>query len=304
MGDQAMMEEVLELLAVDSPDQTSAESAAVSSASGSNHTSLVSELNHGSASSNNYGDSGDDAASTSGTQGRKDDSLEEKYPADYRTVQFQGADAALQQNSMSNSLAPVAQRTAPPGLQSPWAPPTMHHSPPFFAVNPPPASAKLPMPVQVATSAAIPIPPEASIGPQTPRHRSLRVSPPKKPRPSPSTTTSNVLPTGQRVKVMNSAEFDERRRKLRMQTASRRYRKRKKEESRQQKSKILELQAELTRLQDLETQTKQYQQRTIASLEKELQMHQDEISDLSQKVQNAANEELNWINLMSSHLRK
>ncbi|KAL3674795.1 hypothetical protein V7S43_000723 [Phytophthora oleae] len=100
---------------------------------------------------------------------------------------------------------------------------------------------------------------------------------------------------------MNSAEFDELRRKLRAQTASRRYRKRKKEESRQQKSKILELQAELTRLQDLETQTKQYQQRPIASLENELQMHQDEISDLSQKVQNAVNEELDWINLMSGH---
>ncbi|KAL3674794.1 hypothetical protein V7S43_000722 [Phytophthora oleae] len=101
MGDRVMMEEVLELLAAGSPDWASAESATVSSASGSNHTSMVSEFNHG--------ESGDDikVLVPSGVQGaadpRKDDSLEEKYPADYRTVQFQGevrADEALQQNSM------------------------------------------------------------------------------------------------------------------------------------------------------------------------------------------------------------
>jgi hypothetical protein len=40
--------------------------------------------------------------------------------------------------------------------------------------------------------------------------------------------TSHVLPTGQRLHIINKAEFDESRRKLRMQTASRRYRKRKK----------------------------------------------------------------------------
>ncbi|KUF91939.1 hypothetical protein AM588_10004462 [Phytophthora nicotianae] len=98
---------------------------------------------------------------------------------------------------------------------------------------------------------------------------------------------------------MNSAEFDELRRKLRMQTASRRYRKRKKQEARQQKTQILELQAELARLQELEAQTKQYQQRSTESLERELKIHKDEAADLSDKVQAAAQEELDWVSFVN-----
>ncbi|KAG3157626.1 hypothetical protein PC116_g16395 [Phytophthora cactorum] len=105
---------------------------------------------------------------------------------------------------------------------------------------------------------------------------------------------------------MNSAEFDELRRKLRMQKASRRYRKRKKEAARQQKTQIQELQAELVRLQDIEAQTQQYQQRSIESLEQELKIHKDEVTDLTEKVQDAAKEELEWsqIHVMSSQLRR
>ncbi|KAL3663330.1 hypothetical protein V7S43_011736 [Phytophthora oleae] len=212
MGDRVMMEVVLELLAADSPDQARTESA--TSASGSNHTSSASELNHGSIIGNNHGNSGNETGS--GVQGaigpRKDDSLEEKYLADHRTVQFQGAE---QQNSMTDSPTPVA-LAVPRSLQSPWSSPLVHHPAPFFAatVTLPPPSAEL--------VASVPIPSVASIGSQLPRKRA---SPPEQQRPS---SISTVLPTGQRVKVMNSAEFDELRRKLRMQTASRRYQKRKK----------------------------------------------------------------------------
>ncbi|TDH73536.1 hypothetical protein CCR75_004079 [Bremia lactucae] len=133
-----------------------------------------------------------------------------------------------------------------------------------------------------------------------PRNKSVH----KKIRSSPPHATSKILSTGQRIHVMNASEFDDLRRKLRMQTASRRYRKRKKvsfksdsvieaniEEARQQRAQILELQAELTRLKEIEAQTKQYQQRSIESLEKELKMHNDEVTDLSKKIQDAAKEE-------------
>lgn len=46
-------------------------------------------------------------------------------------------------------------------------------------------------------------------------------------RAAAATATAYVLSNGQRVHVMNGAEFDELRRKLRAQKASRRFRKRK-----------------------------------------------------------------------------
>ncbi|KAH7485178.1 uncharacterized protein KRP23_4232 [Phytophthora ramorum] len=98
---------------------------------------------------------------------------------------------------------------------------------------------------------------------------------------------------------MNPEEFDELRRKLRMQTASRRYRKRKKEEARKQKMQMQELQAELVSLQELEA----YRQRSVESMEEELKIHKAEVADLSGKIQDAAKEELHWMTIMRS-LRK
>ncbi|KAG2769302.1 hypothetical protein PC129_g11455 [Phytophthora cactorum] len=160
---------------------------------------------------------------------------------------------------------------------------------------PPPAAALPAIPGQAAVAAPIPIASQRSVARRS-------TSPHDKPGASASDATSKVLPTGQRVHVMNSAEFDELRRKLQMQTASRGCRKRKKEAARQQKTQIQELQAELARLQDIEAQTKQYQLRPIESLLKELKTHQDEVADLSEKGQDAAKKELDWINVMNSHL--
>ncbi|KAG7383504.1 hypothetical protein PHYPSEUDO_003597 [Phytophthora pseudosyringae] len=138
------------------------------------------------------------------------------------------------------------------------------------------------------------------------------------------TTTTSVLPTCQRVHVMSSAELDEFRRKLRMQTASRRFRKRKKvgppkypvafapllslhqylqlvcgrqEQSRKGKRKVQELQAELAHLRDIEAQSEQYQQRSVESLQEELHIHEQELASLSEKVQEAVKEELDWVSM-------
>jgi chromosome segregation ATPase len=120
---------------------------------------------------------------------------------------------------------------------------------------------------------------------------------------------------------MNQAEFDELRRKLRAKTSSCRYRKRKKvcslekvkgggslllltrrfvrqEETRKKKKKIQELKAELARLQDIERQSKHYEQRSLEDLEEELAKHKQEVADLSVKIGEAAQEELDWVSLL------
>ncbi|CAH0491272.1 unnamed protein product [Peronospora farinosa] len=125
---------------------------------------------------------------------------------------------------------------------------------------------------------------------------------PRSAKKSPS--ISNVLPTGKRVHLLNSAEFNELRRKLRMQTASRRYRKRRKEQSRHQKMQLQELQAELARLHEYESQWNQYQQRSVESLQDELEMRKNEAASLTKTIKVAAKEELDWVELMSNHLRK
>ncbi|KAI9981067.1 hypothetical protein PInf_010476 [Phytophthora infestans] len=165
------------------------------------------------------------------------------------------------------------------------------------------AAASAPIPPSYAAALIPPIPAqvEAPMASREPTVRRLP-SPHKKPRASVATT--KVLSTGQRIHVMNSAEFDELRRKLRMQTASRRYRKRKKEEARQQKTRIQELQMELARFQELESQMTHYQQRSVESLEKELEIHRDEAADLSEKVKSATNEEQDWISAMNTQIRK
>ncbi|KAH7485047.1 hypothetical protein PRIC1_004348 [Phytophthora ramorum] len=94
---------------------------------------------------------------------------------------------------------------------------------------------------------------------------------------------------------MNSAEFRELRRKLRMQVASRRFRKRRKDESRQRKMQIQALQAELAHLRDVEGQIKRYEHLSVQSLQEELHIHEQEVASLSDKVLEAAKEELQWV---------
>ncbi|CAI5742818.1 unnamed protein product [Hyaloperonospora brassicae] len=103
---------------------------------------------------------------------------------------------------------------------------------------------------------------------------------------------------------MNATEFDELRRKVQMQTASRRYRKRKKEISRHKTMRLQRLQVELSRLQDREAQMKKYQQHSVESLQQELEMHQDEVANLSCKVEAATSSERDWITAMSKYLHK
>lgn len=67
------------------------------------------------------------------------------------------------------------------------------------------------------------------------------------------------------------------------------------EQSRQQKKKIQELHSELSRLQELEAQSRDYQKRSPESLEVELKLHQKEIADLSSTMQDAAKQEADWV---------
>ncbi|CAH0485185.1 unnamed protein product [Peronospora farinosa] len=79
---------------------------------------------------------------------------------------------------------------------------------------------------ETVTADPIPISPPASI-----LHHTLQDSQPLSKSATLVThlnSESNVLPTGQRIRVINPDEFEELRRKVQMQTASRRYRKRKK----------------------------------------------------------------------------
>ena len=82
----------------------------------------------------------------------------------------------------------------------------------------------------------IPISPPASI-----LHHDLQDSQPLSASATLAThqnSESNVLPTGQRIRVTSPDEFEDLRRKVQMQTASRRYRKRKKARSKEAKMAI------------------------------------------------------------------
>lgn len=62
--------------------------------------------------------------------------------------------------------------------------------------------------------------------------------------------------------------------------------------------KIQELQSELARLQELEMQSRNYQQRSEQSLEGELKYHKEKIAELWGKIQDAAMEEVDWVTLI------
>ncbi|CAH0479392.1 unnamed protein product [Peronospora belbahrii] len=156
-----------------------------------------------------------------------------------------------------------------------------------------------PLPIQepivarkTIASALIPISPPASL-----LHYGLQdlQLPIENPRTSAAllTSGSSILLTGQRVHVSSSAEFEELRRKVQMQMASRRY-----QAARHRKMHLQKLQVELSHLQYMEAETKQYQERSVNSLQQELKMHQDVVADLCSKLQDAAREELDWINVV------
>ncbi|KAE9070855.1 hypothetical protein PF010_g26106 [Phytophthora fragariae] len=280
-----MMEEVLELLAMDSPlgdDRT--ESTTASSKSNDNdmdnNPSSLTGFNHSSADGTTQDDGGDIASSDIS------EAIETSCPNN-------DCDGQQQEEEEQSHPVPAAEEVRGDGPQMPISS-SMPQAAPGRGMMPiqlPQWSAQLHLPVA-------PLPRFASQPPRDSAASRLKM------RAAAATTTSHVLPNGQRVHVMNGAEFDELRRKLRMQTASRRYRKRKKDESRQQKMKLQERQSELARLQELETQLRNYQKRSRGSLEGELKFHKEEIADLwTKKIQNAAKKEIDWVNLMSSHLR-
>lgn len=324
------MEEVLELLAADSPsgDKTTPSSASTTACSTTDKSHDISvpgqSYSHVSDTDYNEDDEDDGMQNTAAAEGRRDSTgtklsnvlaylshedpfKEQIFPRDKE--QLQGENGFVQQIPIPTSLKsharsavaprpPIQPTLQPPYHRSSWSPlksnAGMSHffceDPRFVAFT---ASTSASNPPSYNFATAIPIASSDSTA-----RRPL--SPYKKSRILCSDALSKVLPCGQRVHVMNSIEFDELRRKLRMQTASRRYRKRKKEEARQQKVQVLELQAELTRLKEIKSQAKQYQQRSIESLEKELRMHKDEVSDLTEKIQDAAKEEQEWVDAMSS----
>ncbi|KAF1778345.1 hypothetical protein GQ600_12334 [Phytophthora cactorum] len=228
-SDRAMMEEVLELLASDSPSQDWSASTTASNTTDTNHNSSVTGLNHSSTGDTNHDEDEDNGGSAEDTGGNvemsssNDDSIEEKYPAGHSVQeQVQGSLGLVQQTQDLMYATALALLFYPSrrnvgrleffggdlGLIASAAAASSPNAPP-------PAAASPAKPGQVAVAAPIPIAPQQSIGRRS-------TSPP---RTSASDTTSKVLRTGQRVHIMNSAEFDEFRRKLRMQKASRRYRK-------------------------------------------------------------------------------
>ncbi|KAL3674796.1 hypothetical protein V7S43_000724 [Phytophthora oleae] len=108
-------------------------------------------------------------------------------------------------------------------------------------------------------------------------------------------SSSATLPTGQRVHILSDVEVNDLRQRLSTRVASLRHDKREKEEKLQKKKRIQELQAELARLNDLEVQLKEYEQQPLESLQEELQIHQQEIADLAKKLEQAVQEELEWV---------
>ena len=61
-----------------------------------------------------------------------------------------------------------------------------------------------------------------------------------------------------------------------------------------------ELQAELARLHEYESQWNQYKQRSVESLQDELEMRKNEAASLTETIKDAAKEELDWVEARSS----
>ncbi|KAE8881453.1 hypothetical protein PF007_g26143 [Phytophthora fragariae] len=92
----------------------------------------------------------------------------------------------------------------------------------------------------------------------------------------------------QHIRVPSVAELDELRHKLQANATTVGH------DKHQKKTRIRALRAELARLRQFEAQLQQYEQRPLSSLQGELQTRQREIADLSNKLQRATQEELDW----------
>ncbi|CAI5732292.1 unnamed protein product [Peronospora destructor] len=212
LSDRAMMEEVLELLG---PESMSSDQAKKSPATFNNNR--------------------DAACNEATNKNELLDCDEEVYP----TKQEQ--ELPLDQAQPMRSLMPSTpmQLTEAASKKPSLLPQQLVHGavPQSFAADPcfvnfavaPESRQNLPAPVQehtmvreMITSASIPISPPASI-----LHQVSQDSQPLS-KVTHLNSESNVLPTGQRIRVINPDEFEDLRRKVQMQTASRRYRKRKK----------------------------------------------------------------------------
>lgn len=69
------------------------------------------------------------------------------------------------------------------------------------------------------------------------------------------------------------------------------------EQTSQKNAEIQELREQLARLHELEADHVQYQQRSVESLEEELEQRRKEVEELSLEVETAAKEELDWVRL-------
>ncbi|RLN49857.1 hypothetical protein BBJ28_00022104, partial [Nothophytophthora sp. Chile5] len=274
--DQVMLEEILEMLATDDcpGDDPSGSSATTDTNGGDERVRTAPALGGPMDPKELQMDYPmDDISATlaAPAAGEPEDCDEEEKRAAEQPEQEQTAAAVGHAAQMPLSIHP-ANVLAGVGLPHPVA--LVAPVAPAVAAPPP-----VPIPAAARAAAAPSWPPSAA---------------PLPPPAAEMTTASSVLPMGQRVRVMNAAEFDELRRKARMQIASRRYRRRKKE-ARQQKQQLQQLQAELARLQELETQMRQFERQPLASLEAELATQEQEVTALSDELHAAALEELDRV---------
>ncbi|CAI5722627.1 unnamed protein product [Peronospora farinosa] len=305
-GDQLMMQEILDLLATDSsnnsPEHTISTSTSSSTDHSNRHGSVGTEFNRSFAYGSSINEplneemnhivnlsSADDVGSAEAWGYAIDKTSSENNDISIKDIPVAGQKAVQQRIDSTGGLAQQTQMQ-----DSIYATTQQLYDEDSRVVSP---AFEIDLP-RVPMSLPIPV---ASPAPEVPSILNGS-SVPSQQKKSPS--ISNVLPTGKRVHLLNSAEFNELRRKLRMQTASRRYRKRRKEQSRHQKMQLQELQAELARLHEYESQWNQYQQRSVESLQDELEMRKNEAASLTKTIKVAAKEELDWVELMSNHLRK
>ncbi|CAH0521968.1 unnamed protein product [Peronospora belbahrii] len=110
--------------------------------------------------------------------------------------------------------------------------------------------------------------------------------------------------TAKVVHEICGTERNELRRKAQVLTASLQQAKRNNMDVSYQQHQLEELQSELCRLLHIEAQLKEYEKRSVESIEHELQVLQQEVANLSKCVQAALQEELDWIDRMEDSQRE